>query len=361
MHPHRHVRLVIRPLEGPLLSRGPAGRRVPPVLRRASSHGGDQQQFLPAARGTHACAVAGFRAGLLRVRRQGEWLHYAQEEASGPAGDPSPLLRKDRRAGGQTRPRTLPAPPEVALRPGTACGVPWRAEPGCPVRLRVPRPELVHPRSAGRTRPPPRRVLHLRTGGQAFPRGGHGRLRLRPAPRAGGPLPGALRRRDARLVGREVPRLGRAGEAGPLLFRQRPGGIRGPKRPSAPGDPVPELIFRPQGKTSSPGRGVPGLTRRAPPGRPSPPPSSPPASRRLRPGEGGSARSPGSPRAARTKRPRRRGGWSSPPPPPSPPRGSARRPLPRRATSLPVNSSAPRCPPPSARRRPSKRRRPRPP
>jgi len=34
--------------------------------------------------------VAGFRAGLLRVRRQGEWLHYAQEEASGPAGDPSP-------------------------------------------------------------------------------------------------------------------------------------------------------------------------------------------------------------------------------------------------------------------------------
>src|SRR3990172_167939 len=96
----------------------------------------------------------------------------------------------------------------------------------------------------GRTRPPPRRVLHLRTGGQAFPRGGHGRLRLRPAPRAGGPLPGALRRRDARPVGREVPRPGRAGEAGPLLFRQRPGGIRGPQRPSAPRDAAPGLTAR---------------------------------------------------------------------------------------------------------------------
>src|SRR4030067_710107 len=90
-------------------------------------------------------------------------------------------------------------------------------------------------------------------GDQALPRGVHGRLRLRPAPRAGGPLPGALRRRDARPVGREVPRLGRAGEAGPLLFRQRPGGIRGPQRPSAPGDAAPGLTAR--SRRPSEGRG----------------------------------------------------------------------------------------------------------
>src|SRR4030067_852237 len=78
-------------------------------------------------------------------------------------------------------------------------------------QLRGPRADLPPP--------PPRRVLPERAGGRPPPGGGHGRLRLRPPPRAGGPLPGALRRRDARPGGREGPRLGGAGGAGPLRCR----------------------------------------------------------------------------------------------------------------------------------------------
>ncbi len=237
--PHRHVRLVVRPLEGPFLSHGPAGRKIPIFLRRPFPLGGDQQHLLPAPGGAHAREMAGLRTGLLCLRRQGERLHYAPEKASGPAGDPRPLFRKDRGAGGEARPRPLPATPEVAVRPGAVHGVPLRSEQGIPVRLRVSRPELVHPVGTGGTRPAPCRVLRLRSGGRAFPEGGHDRLRLRPAPRAGRPLPGALRLRGARRVGGNLARLGRARQTGPLLLRQRPGGIRGPKRPATSGDAAP--------------------------------------------------------------------------------------------------------------------------
>src|SRR3954471_20565581 len=89
----RVLGLAIQALARRFLSGRPAAGEMVRALRGAVRHGRDQQQLLSFARTRHLRVVGAAGAAVVRVRRKGEPLPDAHEEAEGPGrADRSPLL-----------------------------------------------------------------------------------------------------------------------------------------------------------------------------------------------------------------------------------------------------------------------------
>lgn len=123
--------------------------------------------------------------------------------------------------GAKAGPVLFQLPPQLPVdRERLAVSRPAHARPT--LRLRVPSPQLVCSADPEPARSARRRAVPVGPCGCPGTVGGDGELRLRPRPRADGPLSWQIPAGDPAPVGRSHSRLATIGPSGLLLFRQRP-------------------------------------------------------------------------------------------------------------------------------------------
>src|SRR5437016_749980 len=190
------------------------------ALRRTLRYGRDQQHLLSPSRRDDLRRLGTPRPARLRLRRQGEPVPDAHEEAEGSRGAATAVLLAGDATRADVRSGPLPAAAALACEPRTVRAFPQSAAAPAPARDRVSRAELVQRRCVRADAEASRGALSSRHGRVRERPSRHRTVRVRAVPRRPEVLR-QLQRRRARRVGVVARRTGEARRADLRVLQQR--------------------------------------------------------------------------------------------------------------------------------------------